>query len=100
MHTNSRRAADAGFPQGGKGGYAAPPDKIVLRREDRAYCPTLSELIQACGENFAWLRQSRESKRWAAQDFVHEEQDSPHGGQGDTPEEAVARLWLALRTKA
>ena len=94
----AKELADAGFPQGGKGGYAVPPDKIVLRREDRTYCPTLSELIEACGENFAWLR--LESKRWAARAFVNDEKDSPYGGQGDTPEEAVARLWLALRTKA
>lgn len=54
--------------------------------------PTLSELIEACGEDFYDL--VRFSDRWQAR--------SPMLGNsniGETPEEAVARLWLALNKK-
>jgi hypothetical protein len=40
---------DAGFPQEGKGRWIVDPNLIVARREDRAYIPTLEELIEACG---------------------------------------------------
>ena len=88
---------DAGFPQIGKGSLIGPLNKLVWRTGDRVYAPTLEELIEACGENFAWLHQSVKSRKWAAQAFIYDE-DS-HGGQGSTPTEAVARLWLALNKK-
>jgi hypothetical protein len=96
-YTLANELKDAGFPQGGKGRWLVDPGQIVARGGDRAYVPTLEELIEACGENFAWLHQSVKSKKWAAQDFIYDE-DS-HGGQGSTPTEAVARLWLALNKK-
>ncbi len=46
---------DAGFPQIGKGSLIGPPNKLVWRSGDRVYAPTLEELIEACGENFALL---------------------------------------------
>jgi hypothetical protein len=49
--------------------------------------PTLSELIEACGQNFAHLEQGNHPDQWRCNwdaDFY------------STPEEAVARLWLAL----
>jgi hypothetical protein len=66
---------------------------------DGIHIPTLSELIEACGEDFDYLmlmgRQRKE--RWCAHSHV---QPVPEGdyinGYGKTPEEAVARLWLAL----
>ena len=89
----------AEFPQGGNGRWLVDPRQIVARGGDRAYVPTLEELIEACGENFAWLHHSVKSKKWAAQDFICVEGEGPHGGQGSTPIEAVARLWLALNKK-
>ena len=52
--------------------------------------PTLSELIEACGEDFRLL-----SKRatWRAESIMGVEDF------GNTPEEAVANLWLALNKK-
>lgn len=51
--------------------------------------PTLSELIEACGEDFAGLYATDDG--YAAYTDAHElEQD------GKTPKEAVAHLWLAL----
>jgi hypothetical protein len=77
--------------------WLVDPRQIVARGGDRAYVPTLEELIEACGENFAWLHQSVKSKKWAARDFIYD--DGPPSGQGSTPTEAVARLWLALNKK-
>src|SRR5687767_4109510 len=92
----AKELENAGFPQGGKGSFVAPPDKIVVRREDRVYCPTLSELMEACGEAFIGLHR-RAAHTWVAYDGlwvngemgIHIEVTSP------TAEEAVARLWLA-----
>ncbi len=67
--------------------------------------PTLSELIEACGDNFEALCLSnypKGNKFWQAYPI-----DEAYKGDcikdccgyetGDTPEEAVAKLWLALR---
>jgi hypothetical protein len=85
----------AGFPQGGKGRWLVNPEWIVARTADRAYAPTLEELIEACSEHFAWLGRSVRGGVWTAQDFNHADKKSR--GQGTNPVEAVARLWLALR---
>lgn len=51
--------------------------------------PTLSELIEACGHNF-WILQ----RDPITDTFVASFDD--YNEEGKTPEEAVARLWLAL----
>jgi hypothetical protein len=63
------------------------------------YAPTLSELIEACGEDFGSLHPLHKAGKissWAAQVYdlkgIREQ-------RGSTPEEAVARLWLALNPK-
>jgi hypothetical protein len=61
-----------------------------LAPEEDWFIPILEELIEACGDNFQTLqRQSSALKGrtiWACDPV----------GWYDTPEEAVARLWLAL----
>ena len=53
------------------------------------YCPNLSDLIEACGARFSRLTIMK--TLWTA------ESDSPEQiAMGDSPEEAVGRLWLAL----
>lgn len=53
--------------------------------------PTLSELIEACGDNFTEVAKvTHKDFQWIAFDRFH------NGGKGKTPEEAVAKLWLAL----
>jgi len=60
--------------------------------------PTLSELIEACGEDFYWLIRGQVSKKnktpmWEAKavpSLVIED------AEGLAPEEAVANLWLEL----
>ena len=63
------------------------------------YVPTFSDLIEACGildvsKSFHLSRISmRIDPAWSAS------LDSSFNGQGSTPEEAVANLWLALNKK-
>jgi hypothetical protein len=62
----AKELKDAGFPQEGNGARIAPPDKIVVRRDDFAYAPTLEELIEACGENFMRLENVAVNGWWEA----------------------------------
>jgi hypothetical protein len=60
--------------------------------EDGYYCPNLPDLIEACGKHFARLYV--EATIWTAQS------DNPRAtAMARSAEEAVARLWLALRNK-
>ena len=58
--------------------------------------PTLSELIEACGEEFDSLHQisNKGEKRWQA-DGIHKSMGTIFV-YGATPEEAVAKIWLQL----
>ena len=59
--------------------------------------PSLSELIEACGEGFEELVRFKDKNaigaKWGA--FTNPKIVS----RGNTPEEAVARLWLGLNKK-
>jgi hypothetical protein len=58
--------------------------------EEGYYCPTLPDLIEACGEHFARLYV--EAAIWTA------ESDAPRVVvRARSAEEAVAKLWLDLR---
>ena len=78
---------DAGFVQEGGGAHVLPSE---ARQEPRCYVPTLEELIDACGADFAMLVHEQNIRMWSARakgrsdDFF-----------GPTPAAAVARLWLA-----
>jgi hypothetical protein len=85
----TKELKDAGFPQEKQNGWleTGGPDL------KRAYFPTLSELIEACGGPFE--RMGIEDERWyaiASRGGVQWSQSNC-----STPEEAVARLWLALK---
>src|SRR5208282_5010081 len=58
--------------------------------KDGYYCPSLSDLIEACGHSFGRL--FVEKTIWTA------ESKSPEKyATADSPEQAVAKLWYALR---
>lgn len=61
--------------------------------------PTLSELVEACGEGFGLLLRTTK-ENWCAGNSCdqHGEIRVPRGF-GSTPEEAVAKLWLELNKK-
>lgn len=81
----AKQLKDAGFPLK----WSLVPGEVYTRE---AHVPTLSELIEACGLGFYTLINNLNSKWSAVRD------DRSHY-VGTTPEEAVAKLWLALNNK-
>ena len=100
----AKELKDAGFPLKYTKVIYAIFDLIVydgdeeVKKEggfaDYAIMPTLSELIEACGGYFSSL--NRGIDYWFANGVK-----GVHGfnERGSTPEEAIARLWLALQNK-
>lgn len=66
----------------------------IIDKSDKIAIPLLSELIDACGEGDFMLTWHKDKKLWLSSintpDII---------GEGSTPEEAVAHLWLALNKK-
>lgn len=90
-----KRLRDAGFPHyWGTAWLPETPIEIAER-----WYPTLSELINACTESGAKFQVGQTyTEPWNARiqkilNGVYYERN------GDTPEEAVAELWLALNEK-
>lgn len=68
--------------------------------EELVLIPTLSELIEECGERFRWLVHEHSIttlNEWYASDGTNTWKEDAHWGI--TPEEAVANLYLALNKK-
>lgn len=96
---------NAGFPQATKAGNQIPKPgmgaivdidkkgKNIPIAGEWAYAPTLSELIEACGEGYFKLAHGQDD--WYGSMGLDNEKHS----HGSTPEEAVANLWLALNKK-
>jgi hypothetical protein len=91
LYELAKQLFDAGFPQGGGGTWRVPPDKVVSRREDRVYVPTLEELIKAVGPDFHYVLKL--PHEWKALGV------SLEAGRGNDPIDAVARLWLAINSR-
>lgn len=108
----SKQLKEAGYPQH-KTSYSYRNHHIrgvEVAHEDSAtgefLCdlPELSELIEACGEDFvALVRWNYNNISYVASNC---ERDTPMvekgldiNGEGSTPEIAVAHLWLALNKK-
>lgn len=87
-YTLAKRLKEAGFPQKN---LDKSPFGSVLRDEEVVANPTLSELIEACGDGFVVLERKltglwfAQGKGWYA--------------NGSTPDIAVANLYLALNEK-
>ena len=113
-YTLAKELKDAGFPQLLGHDLIYPDGRITRAHEtfvpdsDAARLPTLSELIEACGGNTIRKDDEKTGGRYAFHlratrtgwyagffDVTFEELEQM-GEQGATPEEAVARLWLAL----
>lgn len=114
----AKRLKDAGFPQGDRLFYFH--DKAfhsieVLPKDwkemEQVAAPTLSELIEACGEDFYSLRYGLvngmgEKNQWVVHSHSREaiktsllDAGGLEGFWGSIPEETVANLWLALNEK-
>lgn len=105
----ARSLKDAGFPQepDGLGRWIDKFDQtysgFAPAEPEDAIIPTLSQLIEACGEKFLglakWDLDSGPEKvaRWYASTRV--KKNTSDLCWGDAPEEAVGNLWLALNEK-
>ena len=102
---------DAGFPQGKSHFHyewwpAQDSWNLSCENDDQRmvndciFCPTLSELINACGEGFTSLercdRRDCIKTHWIAVGF---KKDRMVVADMETPEEAVKNLWLKLNKK-
>lgn len=91
----AQKLKDAGFPQGGafmgKNGNKVLTDD---NNENQVIVPTLSELIEACGEEFRNL--TKESYCWST-NFIEGDNYDYGETEGSTPEEAVANLFITLK---
>jgi hypothetical protein len=81
----------AGFPQ----------SELARAQQQAGYdyvsMPTLSALIEACGEDFGAL--GREPNCWVTCECVSDQGICENVHQGESPEDAVARLWLSLNQR-
>ena len=96
----AKELKDAGFPQKGDLMWEKDIDFPIHHNYDKGcYCPkcqgedfciipTLSELIDACGEKFRGLQKGMF-------DWLAEGEKAVESAK--TPEEAVAKLWLKLK---
>jgi len=87
-----KKLKDAGFP------IRNNPFSKYDVLEPEYIIPTLSELIEACGKDFMELTQTK-FNHWNANVFTLSKDGIHIFGGGDTPEEAVATLWLELNKK-
>lgn len=105
-----KKLNDAGFPiiKHANRGPESREYVQILSGEERLrilYIPTLSELIEACGDTEIGIYKYRFSKngecKWEADNDPTDRRDGEHViyTRGKTPEEAVALLWLALNQK-
>lgn len=78
----AKQLKEAGFPQSRDG-----VEFISIKGQMEYFIPTLSELIEACGDSFEEL--TKIENNWVVTGGYQE-------GKGSTPEEAVANLWLEL----
>ena len=96
----AKQLSDTGFPQNLGGGQMISVSGGLAPFEGDFYVPTLSELIESCwtdSHNFT-LQTTNDSKKWGAcTDWGNGYDDDWE--YGETPEEAVAKLWLALHEK-
>lgn len=97
----AKELKDAGFPQ--KTGYYLPESGNPYDglKTDWAYSPTLSELIEACDFEFK-LEKLRDApcEGEDVDTFTYEARNNTGVFYvSDTPEEALACLWLALNKK-
>jgi hypothetical protein len=113
----AKQLKDAGFLQNGDGKYQTEKMQSVYDNgkeshlrysvrtyNEKFYIPTLSELIASVGYK-GFVMWELEGKFYAGKDEdacrgVNYYDDYPYPlEEGSTPEEAVAKLWLALNSK-
>lgn len=111
----ARELKDSGFPQNThfffdeyglvgckRDKYHGIPESVSLV----VAAPTLSELIEACGEGFEYLNRVDNTEppyEWVAgtrDEYAREVGSISMYKNGKSPDDAVAKLWLALNPKS
>jgi len=100
----AKQLKDAGFPQSHYHGYemlygpkySSTGMPVIESEKHQAMAPKLEELINMCGKKFGNLA-LHVGKQWIAEPAYEISMDVPEGA-GTTPEDAVARLWLNLKS--
>lgn len=103
----AKELKEAGFPQNWKNDFYSkeglifrqPTTRLITGNE--IFIPTLSELIEACGDEFGSIERRVLEVGIIQNIIVWDCWDSTplNRGYGSTPEEAVAKLWLELNKK-
>lgn len=99
----AKKLKDAGFPQTGENmvSHLSMKEKCnaIIMGESLGYVciPTLSELIEACDGNKPFFDLCLCVDGWIA--IKTKKGEKTIIGEGETPEEAVANLWLELNKK-
>lgn len=98
-----KKLKDAGFSQAERKGIGHG-DEFIQEGDDLVYCPTLEELIEACGEPLSLVSwKTKHDLLWIAVKGtpVNNKEFSiiKDSMSGCTPSEAVANLWIALHEK-
>jgi hypothetical protein len=79
-----------------------PQSELARAQQQAGYdyvsMPTISTLIETCGRDFGAL--GREPDCWVACEYVSERGEWNNAHEGETPEDAVALLWLSLNQTA
>jgi len=101
----AKQLKDAGFPQISENvlrniSLEEEMNRQLIGQESNYICnPTLSELIEACGDRFDALIKDTEVKGdWVAT-AENGDNDNLVSQTSSTPEESVANLWLAINKK-
>lgn len=110
----AKQLKDGGFPQELNHRYCEHGFAVgVDTCKESAYYPTLSELIEACGDDIEMLVLEKsdeylKKRHWRAYPTESAYEEKMKGDcvvdccgyvSGSTPEEAVANLWLELNKK-
>ncbi len=98
----AKKLKDAGFSQEVPDWRSDPCYSFIDDNEGEVYYdPTLSELIEACGDNFWQLTRDDGVYKWVT--YTHSplplSRENGFYSGGNTPEEAVANFWLELNKK-
>lgn len=104
----AKELKDAGFPQekplhvfvkNKQGVFKSLDTKYIPAILEKTKIPTLSELIKACGDKIHGIGRYNKgvyTDGWWAFGLLGDLNSFTSEAEGTTPEEAVARLWLAL----
>lgn len=101
----AKQLKDAGFSQEVKSGFLMMGSVVVWspgegslplnHKETCIYIPTLEELIKACGDDLKMVGKQPRKNYWYATSLGVKKIKKQ--GDGSTPSEAVAHLYLALK---